>query len=117
MEHMRWLTLRLSNNQSIGPKVLMDLWANACETNQSSVTRETLPGKSTSYALHAPTSLAYPKRAELRMRKLLEEAGYTAGTAAGPLPLTPFTGAAFIPNTWCRNRAFSRGGRRPRCGP
>lgn len=43
MEHMRWLTLRLSNNQSIGPKVLMDLWANACETNQSSVTRETLP--------------------------------------------------------------------------
>ncbi len=77
MEHMRWLTLRLSNNQSIGPKVLMDLWANACETNQSSVTRDTLPGKSTSYALHAPTSLAYPKRAELRMRKLLEEAGYT----------------------------------------
>ncbi|WP_256773909.1 hypothetical protein [Stenotrophomonas sp.] len=77
MEHMRWLTLRLGNNQSIGPKVLSDLWSNACETNQSSVTRDTMPGKSTSYALHAPLSLAYPKRAELRMRKLLEEAGYT----------------------------------------
>ena len=63
MEHMRWLTLRLGNNQSIGPKVLSDLWSNACETNQSSVTRDTMPGKSTSYALHAPLSLA-PEQAK-----------------------------------------------------
>ncbi len=35
MEHMRWLTLRLGNNQSIGPQVLLNLWSNACETNQS----------------------------------------------------------------------------------
>jgi len=77
MEHMRWLTLRLGNNQSIGPQVLLNLWSNACETNQSSVTRDKPVGRSTAYALHAPTSLAYPKRAELRMRKLLEEAGYT----------------------------------------
>jgi len=77
MEHMRWLTLRLGNNQSIGPQVLLNLWSNACETNQSSVTRDMQGGRSTAYALHAPTSLAYPKRAELRMRKLLEEAGFT----------------------------------------
>ena len=76
MEHMRWLTLRLGNNQSIGPGVLRELWSNACETNQSSVTRDT-DGRSTAYALHSPTSLAYPKRAELRMRELLEKAGYT----------------------------------------
>jgi len=31
----------------------------------------------TSSGQHPPTSLAYPNRAELRMRKLREEAGYT----------------------------------------
>ena len=77
MESMRWLTLRLGNNQSIGPKLLLDLWSNACETNQSSVTRDAGAGRSVAYALHAPTSLASPKRAELRMRRLLEDAGYT----------------------------------------
>lgn len=77
MEYMRWLTLRLGNNQSIGPKDLANLWANACETNQSSVTRDITGGKVPAYALHAPLSLAYPKRAELRMRRLLEDAGYT----------------------------------------
>lgn len=77
MEHMRWLTLRLGNNQSIGPKELLELWSDACETNQSSVTRDNQAGHSISYALHAPTSLAYPKRAELRMRNLLEARGYT----------------------------------------
>ncbi|MGH8036549.1 MAG: hypothetical protein ACREPC_12815 [Stenotrophomonas sp.] len=77
MEHMRWLTLRLGNNQSIGPKDLLVLWSDACETNQASVTRDTQAGRSIAYALHAPTSLAYPKRAELRMRDKLEKAGYT----------------------------------------
>lgn len=84
MESMRWLTLRLGHNQSIGPRQLQDLWANACETNKSSVTREALDGKPVAYALHAPTSLGSPKRAELRMRRLLEDAGYrfTLGTLA-----------------------------------
>lgn len=84
MESMRWLTLRLGHNQSIGPKQLMDLWSNACETNHSSVTRDASGGTPVSYALHAPTSLASPKRAELRMRQLLEDAGYrfTLGSLA-----------------------------------
>ncbi len=91
MESMRWLTLRLGHNQSIGPRQLQDLWAAACETNHSSVTREALDGKPVAYALHAPVSLGSPKRAELRMRRLLEDAGYrfTLGTLDDRPPATP----------------------------
>lgn len=77
MESMRWLTLRLGNNQSIGPRQLKDLWSDASETNHSSVTRDTQGGRAVAYALHAPVSLASPKRAEMRMRRLLEDAGFT----------------------------------------
>lgn len=50
--------------------------------------REIIDGAGYVYALYAPNGLRSPRRVELRMRALLEEAGYafTMGSLAGRHP-------------------------------
>ncbi len=81
MQSVRWLTLRLNSKQSIGPETLQELWSNACESNGVSVTRERTD-HGVSYGLHAAAGLGNPRRAELRMRQLLEDAGYVFSLSA-----------------------------------
>jgi hypothetical protein len=85
---VRWLTFRLRNGQSIGPEKLRAVWSDAAETNNCSVRREHVEGAGFVYALYAPSGLCVPRRAELRMRLLLEEAGYafSMGVLTGSHP-------------------------------
>ncbi|WP_434029024.1 hypothetical protein [[Pseudomonas] boreopolis] len=85
---VRWLTFRLHNGQSIGPARLQAVWSDAAETNDCSVRREHVEGAGYVYALYAPSGLRLPRRAELRMRALLESAGYvfTMAALAGRAP-------------------------------
>ncbi len=81
MQSVRWLTLRLNSKQSIGPELLQEFWSSACESNGVAVTRERTD-HGVSYGLHAAAALGNPRKAELRMRKLLEEAGYVFSLSA-----------------------------------
>lgn len=85
---VRWLFFRLKPGQSISPARLKAAWSDAAETNDCSVRREQIEGAGHVYALYAPNGLCMPRRAELRMRFLLEEAGYsfTMGALAGRRP-------------------------------
>ncbi|PZS90848.1 hypothetical protein [Stenotrophomonas maltophilia] len=85
---VRWLFFRLRNGQSISPARLMSVWSKAAESNDCAVRRENIDGAGYVYALYAPNSLLSPRRVELRMRALLEEAGYafTMGSLAGRRP-------------------------------
>ena len=85
---VRWLFFRLRNGQSISPARLMSVWCEAAESNDCAVRREVIDGAGYVYALYAPNGLRSPRRVELRMRALLEEAGYafTMGSLAGRYP-------------------------------
>lgn len=85
---VRWLFFRLRNGQSISPARLMSVWSEAAESNDCAVRREIIDGAGYVYALYAPNSLLSPRRVELRMRALLEEAGYAfaMGSLAGRHP-------------------------------
>ncbi|MFL0337401.1 MULTISPECIES: hypothetical protein [Stenotrophomonas] len=85
---VRWLFFRLKPGQSISPTRLKAAWSDATETDDCSVRREEIEGAGYVYALYAPNGLCMPRRAELRMRVLLEEAGYsfTMGALAGRRP-------------------------------
>ncbi len=80
---VRWLTLRLNSSQSIGPAALRELWSQACESNVVSVSRENSHG-SISYGLHATVSLMNPRRAEVRMRQLLEQSHFLFSLSKSP---------------------------------
>lgn len=73
---VRWLFFRLRNGQSISPARLMSVWREATESTDCAVRREIIDGAGYVYALYAPNGLRSPRRVELRMRALLEEAGY-----------------------------------------
>ncbi|SFR87917.1 hypothetical protein SAMN04487782_1545 [Stenotrophomonas maltophilia] len=85
---VRWLFFRLRNGQSISPARLMSVWCEATESTECAVRREIIDGAGYVYALYAPNGLRSPRRVELRMRALLEQAGYafTMGTLAGRHP-------------------------------
>ncbi|HBK45112.1 MAG TPA: hypothetical protein DDZ67_01485 [Xanthomonadaceae bacterium] len=83
MDSMRWLTLRLNSKQSIGPDTLLQLWSSACESNHVSVSREHSK-EGVSYGLHATSHLMNPRRAELRMRELLEESRFVFSLSVLP---------------------------------
>lgn len=85
---VRWLFFRLRNGQSISPARLMSVWCEATESTECAVRRENIDGAGYVYALYAPNGLRSPRRVELRMRALLEEAGYafTMGSLAGRHP-------------------------------
>lgn len=83
--NVRWLSFRLKNGQSIGPGKLKAIWSDASETNNCSVRREQGPDGHVVYALYASRGLQMPRRAEIRLRGMLENAGYafTMGAIAG----------------------------------
>jgi len=85
---VRWLSFRLKNGQSISPAKLNAVWSDAAECGDCSVRREEIEGAGCVYALYAPHGLCMPRRAELRMRALLEKAGYafTMGALGGRRP-------------------------------
>lgn len=62
----------------------MSVWSEAAESNDCAVRREIIDGAGYVYALYAPNSLLSPRRVELRMRALLEEAGYAFTMGASP---------------------------------
>ncbi|WP_313178482.1 hypothetical protein [Stenotrophomonas sp.] len=82
---VRWLFFRLRHGQSISPGRLHATWSDAAETNDCAVRREVVEGAGYVYALYAPHGLQAPRRAERRMRSLLEDGGYcfTMGALAG----------------------------------
>lgn len=73
---VRWLSFRLKNGQSIGPEKLKAIWSDASETNNCIVRREHDPDGHVVYALYASRGLQLPRRAEIRLRRMLEDAGY-----------------------------------------
>lgn|GEM_PF-231170 len=73
---VRWLSFRLRNGQSISPTKLLAGWGAATAMPGCSVRRESVLGAGMVYALYAPDSLASPRRAEMSMRRFLEEEGY-----------------------------------------
>lgn len=85
---VRWLFFRLRSGHSISPARLMSVWCEAAESNECAVRRETIDGAGYVYALYAPNGLRSPRGVELRMRALLEQAGYafTMGSLAGRHP-------------------------------
>nr|WP_256643146.1 hypothetical protein [Stenotrophomonas sp. 9(2022)] len=86
---VRWLSFRLRNGQSIGPEKLKAVWSDAAEMNTCSVRREHGPDGHVVYVLYAPRGLPMPRRAEMRLRSMLEDAGYafTMGAIAGRHPV------------------------------
>lgn len=73
---VRWLSLRLRNEQSIGPDRLLQAWSWARERPRCAVRREFTTEGHSVYALYGPVSLASPKLAEQRMRDYLLDKGY-----------------------------------------
>lgn len=73
---VRWLSFRLRTGQSIGPEKLRAFWSDAAETNSCRVRRENGTDGHVVYVLYASQGLPMPHRAELRLRAILEAAGY-----------------------------------------
>ena len=83
--HIRWLSFRLRNGQSIAPGKLKEAWSNAAQTSHCAVKRDSLQGGVCVYGLYAPERLISPRDAELRMREFLSREGYvfTMGALRG----------------------------------
>ncbi len=84
-KHVPLFKLRLVSGQSIGPKPLRSLWAQACSSDNVSVSRQAArlgANKQTSYLLQGPANTPDLHSIEQRLRRLIDNFKLTGSISA-----------------------------------
>jgi hypothetical protein len=85
--HIQWFQFNVTNGQSIGPVALRQIWSQAAETADTSVSRRSRDrslGRTDTYAFHASPRLKNALQVEARLRRLLEESRLVGTLIATP---------------------------------